>query len=76
MPGIEDRLQRASEQIVGSGFGLLRTHRNLARCWGFSRVDHDPAAMGIPYVQAREKSQGFGGFGHETLRFLILSKPE
>jgi len=39
-------------------------------------VDHEQATMGIPYVQAREKSQGFDGFWHETLRFLILWKLE
>lgn len=45
---IDDRLQGASEQIIGRGFGLLRTHRDLARWWGFSQVDHDRAAVGIP----------------------------
>jgi hypothetical protein len=42
----------------------------------FSRVDHDPMPMRIPYVQAREKSQGFRGFRQETLRFPILLKLE
>ena len=32
--------------------------------------------VGIPYVQTREKSQGFDGIWYETLQFLILRKPE
>ena len=39
-------------------------------------MDHDPAAMGITYVQARKKSQGFVPLPIKTLRFLILLKPE
>jgi hypothetical protein len=76
VPRIENALQRTPEQIVRSGFGQFRTHRNLARRWGLIAVEHDRLAMGIPYAQARQKSQGFRGYRPETLRFRILSKLE
>jgi hypothetical protein len=39
-------------------------------------VEHDQAMMGIPYVRARQKSQGFGADSQEILRFMIFSESE
>ena len=76
VPRIENAFERTSEQIVGPGFGQFRAHLNLAGGCGLHALQHEDAAMGIPYAQASGKSQGFGGFRPKTLRFLILSEPE
>ncbi len=72
MLGVQHRLQRGSEQVVGRRFGLLRTHGSLPASLLSRAVQHAAPGRGFPYAQARTQSQAFWRIPAQTLRNAIL----
>jgi hypothetical protein len=73
----DDRFKRTAQKSVGLDRRLLGTHGLAALIDGRTnktKPHHTAATKGIPDVQARAKSQGFGPIRNRTLQNQILQK--